>query len=269
MRALGRPASWMTILVVGIGVESGASPGLDGPERASRHPTVTRPTRADNQTFRPTVKIRKGSSSGTGSVIGAIPGEALILTAAHVIDGPGEPLIELHRYNLGVERNQPGVGWPKFVKAAVIAADAEADVALLRVSGLTTLPYVARLSDEAGEIRPGEHVVSVGVDLGESLSSWETRVRGVMRLNRGGDGEARPFLVTERAPEHGRSGGGLFRDDGRLVGVCVGRIEMTSNRAVGLFASTASIRHLLAEPRAADVLTRFPALGRAGDGPAR
>jgi len=58
--------------------------------------------------------------------------------------------------------------------------------------------------------------------------------------------EDRPFLVTTRPPEHGRSGGGLFLPGGELVGVCVGRIEILKrNRQLGLFASSASIRRML------------------------
>lgn len=232
------------------------------PVRTSRHVVATRAKPADNHTFRPTVKIRRGLSAGTGTLIAARPGESLILTAAHVVRGAGTLEIELHRYNLGVETNLPRVGWPRSYPGEVIVADPEADVALVRVRGLVTLPYLATLVSSDEEPRPGQHVTSVGIDLGLKLQSWESRVRGIVRLNRHGEAaaDARPYLITERAPEHGRSGGGLFRDDGSLVGVCVGRVEFAGNQAIGLFASTTSIRRLLADPGAASTLRRFPAL---------
>ncbi|MFO0957775.1 MAG: serine protease [Isosphaeraceae bacterium] len=235
------------------------------PVRATRYLSPARSTPAANHTFRPTVKIRRGLSSGTGTLIAARPGESLILTAAHVVQGDGSVEIELHRYNLGVEANLPGVGWPKSYPGEVVVADPEADVALVRLKGLVALPFLASLVSTDEEPRPGQHVTSVGIDQGMKLQSWESRVRGVVRLNRNGepDVNARPYLITEKAPEHGRSGGGLFRDDGLLIGVCVGRIEFEGHRAIGLFASTASIRRLLDEPNAAAALRRFPALASA------
>ena len=56
---------------------------------------------------------------------------------------------------------------------------------------------------------------------------------------------ARPFLITEKIPEHGRSGGGLFLANGDLVGVCVGHSELVKGRHMGVFAAGESIRRLL------------------------
>src|SRR5512144_797860 len=62
-----------------------------------------RPVPADDGTFRPTVLIRRGTMQGSGTVIASVEGETLVLTAAHVVRGPGELRVELHRYNLGLE----------------------------------------------------------------------------------------------------------------------------------------------------------------------
>lgn len=252
----------LILVLAAIGASAAPAAATDDPTpvRASRKRAAVRVTRADDVTFRPTVKIRRGDSAGSGTIIASARGETLVLTAAHVVVGDGPLTVELHRYNLGLERSQPGVGWPRAVAAELVRADAEADVALIRIAGLGRLPYVAALIGAADEPRPGTPVLSFGIDLGEELSRWETTVRGLVRLNRGGDGKARPFLVTEKAPEHGRSGGGLFRDDGRVIGVCVGRIEMAGGKAVGLFASPSSVRALLDDPAAAAVIARHPAL---------
>ena len=58
-------------------------------------------------------------------------------------------------------------------------------------------------------------------------------------------GSARPFLITEKIPEHGRSGGGLFLANGDLVGVCVGHSELVKGRRMGVFAAGESVRRLL------------------------
>jgi len=105
---------------------------------------------------------------------------------------------------------------------------------------------VARLAPGDEEPSRGSMVTSVGIDGGKKLNSWRTEVGGVAWLAMHKGAGDRPFLVLKQAPLHGRSGGGLFRGDGCLVGVCVGRIEILKlNRHLGLFASSASIRRML------------------------
>jgi S1-C subfamily serine protease len=204
-----------------------------------------RPAPEDDGTFRPTVVVRKGNGQGSGTVIASAADETLVLTACHVVDNPGPLLVELHRYNLGVEdRSLPGP-WPRRVRAEVAARDADADVAIVRIRGMVALPYVARLAGDEDEPGAGSVVTSVGIDKGDHLSSWSTQVRGEAVFDRRRQGSDRLFLITDRAPEHGRSGGGLFRPDGTLVGLCVGRIELSKGRVSGLFASGESIRVLL------------------------
>jgi len=205
------------------------------------------PLPGDDWTFRPTVIIRQGNSQGSGSVISSVRGEALILTAAHVVSNRGKPRVEFHRYNVGMERTKSGEGWPRSYPAEVVGADRAADVAVIRVRGLPPLPYVARLASPGGEPRKGSRVTSVGIDLGTQLSSWPTQITRIERFEMQGGGSPRLFLVTGRAPEHGRSGGGLYLANGDLVGVCIGRARLGKGkgRVSGIFASTSSIRRLL------------------------
>jgi len=209
----------------------------------------------DDRTFRPTVVVRRNASQGSGTVIASVEGETLILTAAHVVQGEGPLRVELHRYNFGVEKSAPSASFPLAVKAEVAATDPDGDLAVVRVRGCPPLPYVARLAPGDEEPTRGSSVTSVGVDEGTKLSSWRTEVGGVVWLEMHEGAAGRPFLILMKPPLHGRSGGGLFRPDGCLVGVCVGRIEtlkqngkiaiLEQNRQLGLFASSASIRRML------------------------
>jgi hypothetical protein len=135
-----------------------------------------------------------------------------------------------------------------------------ADVAVLRVRGRLELPFVARLAAAGDEPPRGALLTSVGIDGGDRFKSWTSPLSRVIwfAMDEAGPGELlgragpgveseRPFLLTGRAPEHGRSGGGLFAGGGSLVGVCVGRIELTKNRPLGVFASSESVRRLLRE----------------------
>ena len=53
------------------------------------------PVAGDDATYRTTVLVRKGPMLGTGTIVGSVEGEALILTAAHVVEGPGPLRVEL------------------------------------------------------------------------------------------------------------------------------------------------------------------------------
>lgn len=209
-------------------------------------------------TFRPTVMVRRGTGQGSGTVIASAPGETLVLTAAHVLEGDGPPYIEVHRYNLGLERLRGREGWPRRLTARLVARDRDADLAVLRVEGFRALPFVARVADGPGEPATGQPVVSVGIDLGSKLASWSARVVGPARVDMKKGGGDRPFLLVDRLPEHGRSGGGLFAADGAVVGVCIGRAEVVRGRRVGVFASTESIRRLLREHDLEAAVARRP-----------
>jgi hypothetical protein len=158
--------------------------------------------------------------------------------------------IELHRHNFGGSTTglTEGGGWPRLVPAKVVAADPAADVALLRITGMVALPHVARFDPGANDPAAGDVLTSVGIDRTLFLTRWRTTVRGTAMVDIGQGGGPRRFLVVTHYPEHGRSGGGLFRGDGALVGVCVGQLTLRSGEPkVGIFASTESIHHLLRE----------------------
>lgn len=211
----------------------------------SRGESPVRP--GDDATFRPTVIVTRGTSQGSGTVIASIPGETLVLTAAHVLEAGGPAFVEVHRYNLALENKRNSDGWPKKIPAEVVAIDAAADVAVLRIEGFQAMPYVAKVAVKRGEPEPGSGVISVGIDRGAKLTSWSTRIIDLAQFDMAKGGGDRPFLLTETPPDFGRSGGGLFRPDGTVVGVCVGRADVIKGRRVGIFASTASIQRILRE----------------------
>ena len=46
----------------------------------------------DNETYRPTVVVRRGTSQGSGTIIASIDGETLVFTASHVVKDEGPDL---------------------------------------------------------------------------------------------------------------------------------------------------------------------------------
>jgi S1-C subfamily serine protease len=197
--------------------------------------------------LRATVQIRNGQGRGSGTVFVSRDNETLILTAAHVVRDASDLKVEIHRHNLGFRTLglTQGGGWPRLVAASVVASDAGADVAVLRVRGLVAMPHVARFEPAAGEPSKTEVMTSVGIDRTLHLNLWSTAVEGSARIDLGRGGGARLFTITSRAPEHGRSGGALFRADGTVAGVCAGQLTIGQGPRRGAFASVESIRALL------------------------
>jgi S1-C subfamily serine protease len=266
-----RPVGLCVILATLGGLAVAEEPRSADPEstrKSGTTPSVVRSTRrihdlpleSDNLTFRPTVLVRRGSSQGSGTIIASLDEDTLVLTASHVVRGSGPIQVELHRYNLGIERSSRGSGnWPRQVPAELAASDAAADLAILRIRNMVALPYLARLAAAGDEPTTSSTLTSVGIDLGTRLSSWKTQLVEVLWFELNDSTRDRPFLVTARIPEHGRSGGGLFDKDGRLVGVCVGHAELVKGRRMGVFSSVESVRTLLEDHQLTSVVDRSEA----------
>ena len=178
-------------------------------------------------------------------IIASVDGEALILTASHVVEEVGPLGVEVGRYNLGWEHTQSARGFPRRIAATVAAQDRASDLAILRVGGQLRLPYVARIGASPAPIAPGTTVESIGFDRGERLVGFWTRVRRVELLDMEHGGGPRPFIVTDHPPQSGRSGGGLFLEDGTLVGTCLARAETAPGRVLGMYSNVGNIRRLL------------------------
>jgi S1-C subfamily serine protease len=196
---------------------------------------------------RPTVQLRNGDKRGSGTVIVSIPDQTWILTAAHVVANATELKVELHHFNFGsrVTGLTEGNGWPRLVPATVGSIDLDRDVALVRIKGMKALPFVARLDPVAGEPGRGEVFTSVGIDRGLHLTSWRTTIEGIALIDMGKGGGKRPFTVTSHPPDHGRSGGGLFRADGAVLGVCTGHFDNKPGQTLGVFAAMESVRQMV------------------------
>jgi hypothetical protein len=210
--------------------------------------------------------VRRANSQGSGTIIASVEGESLILTAAHVIRNEGPISIELHRYNLGVESRSLGSfpgPWPRRLPVELAAVDAASDLAVLRLRRTITLPFVARLAPGEDEPPTDTVVTSVGIDLGQTLASWKTRMVELAWFEMNDSGAERPFLITEKIPEHGRSGGGLFTAEGELVGVCIGHAELVRGKRMGVFAARQSIRQLLLDHELTGIVARTEAVRQA------
>ena len=160
------------------------------------------------------VQDKSGSSFGTGTIIDARSGEALVLTCGHLFrDAEGGPsprvMVELF------QAVGSGVQVVERVPGQVISFDLERDVALVSIRPRGDA-RVARVASSPGSVSVGASVWSVGCDRGADPTVRVGRVTTVERYH------SPPSLTASGAPVVGRSGGGLFNDRGEVVGVCFG-----------------------------------------------
>ena len=143
------------------------------------------------------VVVRTESGGGSGVVVG----ENEVVTNCHVVDD-GSPI--------GVEKLNPN-GEPegKPVQARVAAANM-GDLCLLHVRGLRAKPVSI---GSAKELRVGDAVYAMGTP-----KEWPLTFSGGLVSQLRGNLES-PHIQTDAAISQGSSGGGLFNDEGQLVGI--------------------------------------------------
>lgn len=207
----------------------GAFPSAGAPPGAA--PMGQSNTNAQRLALQATVRIRvedeRGHSVATGTIVDVHGQEALVLTCGHVFKEAGT------KGRIKVDLFVPGAGQP--VDGQLLDFDLVRDVGVIAIRpGLPVTPVRVAAGDVA--IAKGDAVFSVGCDHGGPARVVPTQVAALNKYL----GPAN--IVVAGAPADGRSGGGLFTVDGRLIGIC-NAADPADNE--GLFASLPSIHWLL------------------------
>ena len=126
--------------------------------------------------------------SGSGTCVRSSAGRCLVLTCEHIARGVRDPQYRVR---------QGGKSFP----AVLVASDRKADAAVLSIEA--EIPAAAMASDD----NVSQSLVSVG--------SGSAITHRLISRDRG-------TIMTDGLQVEGRSGGGLFDDQGRLVGVING-----------------------------------------------
>lgn len=159
--------------------------------------------------FQATVRLRvedpQGHGCGTGTIIDVHGGEALVATCGHLFResaGKGEIQVDLFATNP-----------PRTVPGHLISYDLERDIALVSITpGQPISP--ARVASSGQGLGRGVAVFSIGCDKGQPPSVRESHVTSIDKYL------GPPNIEVAGQPIEGRSGGGLFSGDGRLIGIC-------------------------------------------------
>ncbi len=169
----------------------------------------------------------KGNSVGSGTIIDARQGEGLILTCGHIFrdsDGKGQITVDLF-----------GPGAPQHVAGRLVGCDLERDIGLVSISATYSLA-AAHVAGQNYHAHAGDRVITVGCSHGADPTVQESHVDSLDKFR----GPAN--LEVAGQPVQGRSGGGLFNEQGDVIGVC-NAADPTDNE--GLFAALPSIYHEL------------------------
>jgi thiol-disulfide isomerase/thioredoxin len=167
-----------------------------------------------NELIGSSVRLRvddaNGHSFGTGTIIDARSGEALVITCGHLFrDSKGQGPVSVELFTATPD----GARVVSQVQGQIVGYNLDRDIGLVSIRPNGNV-RVAPIASTNTIIERGERLTSVGCDRGENPTALATRVTNLDRY------QGPPNIEASGAPVEGRSGGGLFNSAGELVGVC-------------------------------------------------
>jgi thiol-disulfide isomerase/thioredoxin len=188
---------------------------------------------AQERAMQATVRLRidegKSTSFGTGTIIDTHGSEALVLTCGHIFrDSQGKGPISVEMCSGASREAMPG---------HLIGYDLKRDVALVSIRPPAEVGAI-QVAPPSYKAQRGTRVFSVGCDHGKEARLAQSRVTAI-------DKYVGPANVeVSGAPAVGRSGGGLFSEEGYLIGVC-NAADPADNE--GIYAALPSIHWQLSQ----------------------
>ncbi len=208
-----------------------ANPFGNPPPAASATPSGPAPSH--NKLLEATVKISvedaDGTSAGTGTIVDARDGAALLLTCGHLFrTSAGKGPIEVTFY----QATPAGAQVKETAQGQLLNYDLERDLALVIVRPQSPVQALS-IAPPNTPISPGANITTVGCNGGDNPTAIDSQITTIDRY------QGPPNVEVAGAPVEGRSGGGLFNAAGQLIGVCFAA-DPQSNE--GLYASLPSIQ---------------------------
>lgn len=200
--------------------------GAPAPISAAPNPNHAR---LIESTVKIAVEDAGGTSNGTGTIVDARQGMALVLTCGHIFrESAGKGPIKVTFFQSTPAGAQPS----GTVDGKVLDYDLERDLALIVVSAATPVQAIS-IAPIGTPLNPGAGVTTVGCNGGANPTAIDSKLTTIDRY------QGPPNVEVAGAPVEGRSGGGLFNSAGQLIGVCFAA-DPQSNE--GLYASLPSIQ---------------------------
>ncbi|MCX2560476.1 Do family serine endopeptidase [Acetobacter farinalis] len=150
---------------------------------------------------------------GSGFLISS---DGYVVTNNHVVKGATKVTVTL----------DDGTALP----AKIIGRDGKTDLALLKVTSPQKLPFIEL--GESDDVQPGEWVIAVGnpYGLGGTVTAGIVSARG-RDIN---EGPYDNFIQIDAPINRGNSGGPLFTQDGKVVGVNTAILSPSGGGSIGI-----------------------------------
>lgn len=204
-------------------------------EEKDVHGMAQRLSGVQDRALQSSVRIRvedaDGYSHGTGTLIDARYGNALILTCGHIFrESQGQGTIQVELFSHGTVQHT--------VTGSLLSYDADvADLGLIVIQ--PDFPViVAKVAGRGARPAIDNQVFSIGCDHGQPPSVRESQITAINKYL------GSPNIEVAGQPVDGRSGGGLFSASGQLIGVC-NAADPEENE--GIYAALMSIQETLAK----------------------
>lgn len=165
---------------------------------------------AEERAMRATVRLKvedtQGISYATGTVVHTHGNESLVMTCGHVFRANRGQGVITAEYNFYTD--------PARASGRLIHYDAgPRDIALVAIKTQQPITPVA-LANVDARVSPGRDIFSIGCDRGNDPTIRHSRIKNIATY----DGSIKYDIYGR--PVDGRSGGGLFTNDGKLIGIC-------------------------------------------------
>lgn len=159
--------------------------------------------------------MRQYVTEGAGSGV-IISADGYIATNNHVIEGASKITVRLTD--------------GKEYEAKLIGTDAQTDVAVIKIEGVTLQPVTLGDSDTIGV---GDTAIAIGNPLGELGGTVTNGIISALDRQIVLENQTMTLLQTNAAINPGNSGGGLFNDQGELIGLVVAKSSGSNVEGLG------------------------------------
>lgn len=168
---------------------------------------------------------------GSGTVVASDENESLILTCSHIFHienskkqpaparFPRKVTVDLFDGKLASENPAVVRCIERDLNAEVVDYDHDLDLGLIRIRPGKRLP-AAKVVPPRWRPDQGMSMVTVGCSEGHDATAWSTVITNPRTGNVVQGHHYYSAIECAHAPRQGRSGGGLFTDDGYIAGVC-------------------------------------------------
>lgn len=154
-------------------------------------------------------------TTGAGSGV-IISKDGYIVTNNHVVEGANKITV----------RTKDGTEY----SATLIGTDQKTDLAVIKVDAAGLTPAVFGTS---GSLSVGDEAIAIGNPLGELGGTVTQGIISALDREISIDGQTMTLLQTDTAINKGNSGGGLFNNNGELIGIVNAKSSGTSVEGLG------------------------------------